>query len=124
MAELGNCAPYLQPFHDSAQHTCKGCGCIPRFFAPSVPGHLAHRSTGRSWGPYRTGALLILCAKCKKKKTYPNTPLSEIRATDAYVRTHGLVDDGKKKVTGVRVEKSRRTTKLARKGDVLQKLRH
>jgi hypothetical protein len=27
MAELGNCAACLQPFHDSAQqHTCKGCG--------------------------------------------------------------------------------------------------
>ena len=30
------------------------------------------------------------------RKTYPNTPLSEFRDTDAYVRTHGLdalVDD-------------------------------
>jgi hypothetical protein len=30
------------------------------------------------------------------RKTYPNTPLSEFRAVDAYVRTHGLdalVDD-------------------------------
>jgi hypothetical protein len=30
------------------------------------------------------------------RKTYPNTPLSEFRTTDAYVRTHGLdtlVDD-------------------------------
>ena len=29
-------------------------------------------------------------------KTYPNTPLSEFKTTDAYVRTHGLdslVDD-------------------------------
>jgi hypothetical protein len=27
MAELGNCATYLHPFHDSVQpHTCKGCG--------------------------------------------------------------------------------------------------
>ena len=30
------------------------------------------------------------------RKTYPNTPLSEFKAADAYVRTHGLdalVDD-------------------------------
>ena len=30
------------------------------------------------------------------RKTYPNTPLSEFRAADAYVHTHGLdalVDD-------------------------------
>ena len=30
------------------------------------------------------------------RKTYPNTPLSEFRTVDAYVRTHGLdalVDD-------------------------------
>jgi hypothetical protein len=26
------------------------------------------------------------------RKTYPNTPLSEFRATDVYVRSHGLDD--------------------------------
>jgi hypothetical protein len=42
------------------------------------------------------------------RKTYPNTPLSEFRVADAYVRTHGLdalVDDEEK-------EKDRKSSDL------------
>ena len=90
-AELGNCASFRQPFHDSAkQHACKGCGgkIHSSILCPKCPKVVDHEED--NWCSDRC------LQKNYMRKTYPNTPLSEFRTTDAYVLTHGLdalVDD-------------------------------